>query len=65
MSRAQGRPGQAAAHVGVDQPGRHDVDADAVAALLLGQREGEGLEGGLGHGVGSAVGPAIEPTSAA
>jgi hypothetical protein len=46
---------QLQAHVGVDQPRRDDIHANAVLALLLRQRRSQGLHAGLGDVVGHGV----------
>src|SRR5579859_509764 len=53
---AGGGAAQALAHLGHRQARGDNVGADAVGALLLGERQGQGLHGRLAHVVGRAVG---------
>ena len=52
---ALARAHQAAAHLGLDQAGRDDVDVDAIGAQLVRQRVGERFHRGLAHVVGRAA----------
>ena len=53
---------QVGVHVGVDDAGRHAVDAHAAGADLLGERSGQPVQGGLGGGIlHLAAGPYAAP----